>query len=114
MTNKAFERIAAGLEAAIEYAEGCAKVEDYRVHVPTVDAPTVDPPTVDVAALRRRLDLSQSLFAARFGFAPADVRSWESGGRQESAMRAYLRVIERDPDAVMLALNGPSERSTTS
>ena len=101
MSKKAFDKIAAGLEAAIDYAEGRAQIADYVVHLPSVD----------VAALRHRLGLSQSLFAARFGFAPADVLAWEAGERPEGAVRAYLRVIERDPNAVLRALDGPSEQT---
>lgn len=36
-------------------------------------------PTTDVRAVRRKLGLSQSQFAAKFGFQPATLRNWEQG-----------------------------------
>ncbi|HSZ73201.1 MAG TPA: helix-turn-helix domain-containing protein, partial [Rhizomicrobium sp.] len=42
----------------------------------------VPPPKVDVRSIRERLKLSQSDFAARFGFTASAVRQWEQGRRQ--------------------------------
>jgi putative transcriptional regulator len=39
----------------------------------------------DVAAIRKRLGLSQERFARRFGLSPATVRDWEQGRRQPDA-----------------------------
>ena len=65
------------------------------------------PEDVDVAAIRKRLGLSQSDFAARFGFKLDAVQNWEQGRRRpEGAARAFLRVIEREPAAVRRALAG--------
>ena len=49
--------------------EKWAKGEDVRVRITTVHVRTVD-----VREMRKKLKLSQSQFAARFGFAPASVR----------------------------------------
>ena len=67
---------------------------------------TVVPPAqVDVRAIRKKMKLSQSEFAARFGFTASAVRQWEQGRRRpEGAARAFLRVIEREPAAVRRAL----------
>lgn len=63
------------------------------------------PASVDVRAIRKRLGLTQSAFAQRFGFAVASVRDWEQGRHQpDLAARTLLRVIEREPDAVERAL----------
>lgn len=41
-------------------------------------------------------------FAATFGFAEGTLKSWESGERQpESAARMLLKVIDRNPAAVL-------------
>jgi len=96
MSKKAFDKIAAGLKDAIAIAKGEADPTTYRVHVPA---------KVDVAKLRKRLKLSQSEFSERFGFNPASVKDWEQGRASPSGpVRAYLKVIERDPQAVTRAL----------
>ena len=63
------------------------------------------PPEFDVRALRRRLGMSQSRFAASFGFGLAAVQSWEQGRRHpEGPARILLKVIEHEPEAVRRAL----------
>lgn len=58
-----------------------------------------------IRALRRKMKLSQSRFAYRFGFRLRTVQEWEQGRRQpEEAARILLRVIEHEPAAVMRAL----------
>ncbi|MHB8708823.1 MAG: helix-turn-helix domain-containing protein [Desulfuromonadales bacterium] len=96
MAGKAFEKIMAGMEDALAYAEG-----DTTRGV----AHKIELHEVDVAALRKRLGLSQTRFAATFGFSPKTVRNWEQGLRHpEGPARILLRVIEREPEAVMRAL----------
>ena len=63
------------------------------------------PPPVDVAAIRKRLGLSQDRFARRYGFSPSAVRDWEQRRRTpEPAARTLLIVIDREPQAVDRAL----------
>mgnify|MGYP004705263959 CR=1 FL=1 len=89
-------RIAASLREAVEWAEGAR--EGARVT-------KVDVPVVDVRATRLRLGLSQSAFAARFGFQAATVRNWEQGRtRPDGPARVLLAVIARHPEAVVDAL----------
>jgi len=65
------------------------------------------PRDFDVKALRRKLGMSQSKFAASFGFGLDAVQSWEQGRRRpEGPARVLLKVIEHDPDAVRRALAG--------
>ena len=53
----------------------------------------------------RIIGLSQDRFAQRYGLTAARVRDWEQGRSQpDSAARAYLMVIEREPEAVERAL----------
>jgi putative transcriptional regulator len=62
---------------------------------------------VDVVAIRTRLGLSQGEFAARFGFKLDALQNWEQDRRRpDGAARALLRVIEREPEAVLRALAG--------
>ncbi|MGO8739323.1 helix-turn-helix domain-containing protein [Rhodoblastus sp.] len=59
----------------------------------------------DVAAIRKKLGLSQDRFARRFGLSPATVRDWEQGRRQPDApARNLLRVIEYAPETVERAV----------
>jgi putative transcriptional regulator len=63
------------------------------------------PESVDVKAIRSKLGLSQSIFAAQFGFSLRTVQDWEQCRSQpDSAVRAYLTVIDRNPAAVQAAL----------
>ena len=96
MTRTAFEKIAAGLKDAIAIANGEQDPSTYRVHVL---------PDIDVAAIRKRLGLSQAKFAERFGLSPATLRDWEQGRRRpDRTARTLLTVIDRDPEAVTRAL----------
>jgi transcriptional regulator with XRE-family HTH domain len=49
--------------------------------------------------------MTQERFALAFGFSVNTLRHWEQGKRQpEGPARAHLLVIDRDPDAVRMAL----------
>ncbi len=63
------------------------------------------PPETDVRTLREKLGMSQASFAALFGFNVRSLQDWEQGRRRpEIPIRAYLAVIQRDPEAVIRAL----------
>jgi putative transcriptional regulator len=96
MSKHAYDKIKAGLEDAIAISRGEVDPATYRVHVPD---------EVDVKAIRRKLGMSQRQFAASFGFGLDAVQNWEQGRRRpEGAARAFLKVIEREPEAVRRAL----------
>lgn len=68
---------------------------------------SVPPAKVDVRAIREKTKLSQSEFAARFGFTAAAVRQWEQGRRYpHGPARVLLTIIDREPNAVRRALAG--------
>lgn len=61
---------------------------------------------VDVAAIRKRLGLSQHKFAQRFKLSPGSVRDWEQGRRHpEGSAIALLKVIDYAPEIVERALS---------
>ncbi|MGA2714603.1 MAG: helix-turn-helix domain-containing protein [Bryobacteraceae bacterium] len=63
-------------------------------------------PTVDVRKLRAGLGLSQTQFAAKFGFSLDSIQNWEQGHRKpEGPARTLLAVIARNPKAVEDALH---------
>lgn len=95
--SKAGGSILRGAREALAYARG--EREGFVAHVPE---------QVDVKAIRKRLGVSQTKFATEFGFALDAVRNWEQGRRQpDVAARAFLMVIDREPDAVRRALSVP-------
>jgi putative transcriptional regulator len=60
-----------------------------------------------VRALRRKLNLTQEQFAARFHLPLGTVRDWEQGAhRPDKAAQVLLTIIANDPDAVARALEG--------
>lgn len=92
------QEIIASLNQAIAWASG----EDVPVRVTRVQVPAID-----VHRMRKKLKLSQTQFAARFGFAPASVRNWEQGRtRPAGPARVLLAVIAKHPEAVADALSG--------
>jgi putative transcriptional regulator len=59
------------------------------------------PQIPDVRAIRRKLELSQAEFAARFGFSVRTIQEWEQGRAvPDRPARILLRVIEKSPRAV--------------
>ena len=63
------------------------------------------PAVPDVAAIRRKLGMTQPAFAARFRVPLATLRDWEQKRRVPGpTVMAYLQVIEREPEAVGRAL----------
>ncbi|MGA3202405.1 MAG: helix-turn-helix domain-containing protein [Bryobacteraceae bacterium] len=85
-----------GLTELKEHLQGKRELRVYRYDVP-------DP--IDVRAIRERSGLSQGEFARRFAISPRTLQDWEQRRRDpDSAIRAYLTVIDRDPRAVQRAL----------
>src|ERR1700683_1851622 len=67
------------------------------------------PKPIDVTAIRRRGKRSQPEFARAYGISKRALQEWEQGGRQpDSAARAYLTVIAKEPAVVRRALAGES------
>ena len=96
--SKIGESLLRGAKEALEYAKGKKQAsKTYRVKIPE---------KIDVGAIRDKLHMSQNAFAACFGFSIRTIEKWEQGVRQPAgAARAYLLVIDRNPDAVRAALS---------
>jgi len=72
-----------------------------------VELEQVWPRPVDVKAIRKRVKMSQAEFSRAYGISKRALQEWEQGGRQpDSAARAYLTVIAKEPDVVRRALAG--------
>jgi putative transcriptional regulator len=86
----------AAAKEGVAIARGEAHPESYRLHVPA---------EIDVRAMRKKLGMTQKTFAVRYGLTLARVQDWEQGRSvPDGAVRAYLKVIEREPEAVERAL----------
>jgi putative transcriptional regulator len=94
MTDEDIARqIAEDPDVAPDMSEALARGEFVRLYV------------FDVYGLRTRMSLSHAAFAERFGLDAEEVRSWEArGGVPDETIRTYLRVIEREPEAVARAV----------
>jgi putative transcriptional regulator len=89
------ERMIKSAREALAFAKG-ESVAGTKVHVPDV---------IDVRRIRQKVALSQSEFAEHFGVSVRTVQDWEQGRRVPSgASRAFLIVIDREPEAVHRAL----------
>lgn len=63
------------------------------------------PKPIDVKAIRKQVKMSQAEFARAYGISKRALQEWEQGGRQpDSAARAYLTVIAKEPAVVRRAL----------
>lgn len=85
-----------GLRNALADARGEGRSS--RRHVVPVAMP-------DVRAMREKLRITQAQLAEMFSVSQDTVRHWERGDRRpEGPARLLLRMIEREPDAVLRAL----------
>lgn len=89
------ERIIESASEALALARK-GQIQGGMVHVP--DA-------IDVGQIRRKVAMSQGEFAEHFGVSVRTIQDWEQGRRIPSgASRAFLMVIDREPEAVHRAL----------
>jgi putative transcriptional regulator len=76
-------------------------------HRGKIELEQVWPKPIDVKAIRKRVKMSQAEFSRAYGISKRALQEWEQGGRQpDSAARAYLTVIAKEPAAVRRALDG--------
>jgi len=84
--------IEAGLREAIAHRKG-------RLALPTRLVSTMPPERVK--AIRKAVSRSPKEFERKFGVPARTMEGWEQGRRQpDPAARAYLKVIEANPDEV--------------
>ena len=90
-----FEQMMNGLNDVEAFLAG--KQEGFKAHVPQ---------EVDVKAIRNRLGMTQARFSNTFGFSLDAIKHWEGGRRSpEAPARTLLTVIDKNPVAVLTALN---------
>ena len=91
-----YDQIASGLEDCLAHAKGDLTLKTIQLPAP--------PPKVaahDIAALRRSLRMSQSVFAAVLNVSLKTIQSWEQGLREpnEASLR-LIQIIESNPAIV--------------
>jgi putative transcriptional regulator len=90
-----FEQMMDGLNDVEAFLAG--EQEGFKAHVPQ---------EVDVKAIRNRLGMTQAKFSDTFGFSLDAIKHWEGGRRTpEAPARTLLTVIDKNPAAVLTALN---------
>src|ERR1700704_142692 len=70
-----------------------------------IELEQVWPKPIDIKAIRKRVKMSQAEFSRAYRISKRALQEWEQGGRQpDSAARAYLTVIAKEPSVVRRAL----------
>src|SRR6516162_4718904 len=88
------QRIIASAKKALAFAQG--EENGCIIHIPD---------EIDTARIRKKNNMSQSQFAAYFGVSVRTIQEWEQGRAVPSrSARAFLTVIDREPEAVRRAL----------
>lgn len=99
MSTKFGRELMEAMSEVLAHAEG-APGSEMRVH-------QIDLEKVDARAIRQRLRLTQDQMARFLGTSASGYRKWEQGQRHPSgAARTLLRVMEKEPEAVLRALSG--------
>jgi putative transcriptional regulator len=89
-----------GAMEALAFAQGKVDTKKYHVHIPD---------EINVKRIRENLNMTQKDFASHFGFSLRTVQEWEQGRIMPSGgAKAFLVVIDREPEAVKRALIQPA------
>jgi putative transcriptional regulator len=92
--NEVFKSIKQGLLEAIDHAK--SKPVKAVVHKPEF---------IDVQAVRKKVGMTQTEFAASFGISLGTLRHWERGDRApRGPALVLLNVVAKEPAAVLKAL----------
>ena len=108
-----FERLKTSLNEGIRFARG-------EMNLRTTALPQDPPPAApgDVLRLRRRMGMSQTIFARTLNVSPKTLQSWEHGTRRPSqAALRLLQVLSTRADAVLSVVGlvaDSAERTTKS
>ncbi len=92
-----YESILAGLNEAVEHAEGKRTLRQTTLTVQPLK--TYEPQ--EIKAIRHSIGASQSLFAGIMGVSIKTVEAWEAGRNQpEGPSRRLLAMLQSDPKTV--------------
>ncbi len=86
------KRLIERAQQALAFARGTADIEDYRVHIPE---------EIDVRKIHESLGMSQSEFAAYFGFSVRTLQEWVQGrSSPRGVAKNFLILLQREPELV--------------
>lgn len=89
-------RLIAAMKEVVAHSRGEITLPTRQIDVPE---------RIDVKHIREKSRLSQSAFAARYGFSIRTLQQWEQGRAQpDGPARVLLTIIDRAPKAVESAL----------
>lgn len=95
MRKKDFENLIESVKQAGKIRRGEMKASRSREFKPT-----------DIKSIRKKLGMSQSEFAMMIGVSLSTLQNWEQGRRRpEGPARALLKIVSKDPEAVVKALS---------
>ncbi|MBK8268049.1 MAG: helix-turn-helix domain-containing protein [Planctomycetes bacterium] len=104
-----FQQLQAGLEDSIAHSKG-------QITLKTITLPA-PPPKVgaaEVSRLRRKLKMSQAVFAATLNVSTKTIQSWEQGVREPSdAALRMIQVVKTQPAVVQSIFTQPSRGATS-
>jgi putative transcriptional regulator len=97
--SKAGKRLIESAQQALDFVEGAADAQEYRVHIPE---------EIDVKSIRESLNMSQAEFAEHFGFSVRTLQEWEQNRSvPRGVAKNFLILLQREPDMVRNALIAP-------
>lgn len=96
--NDFFEELKAGLNAAIEHAQG--KRKDLRTT--TLPRPPKELSAKEIVNVRTKLNVSQAVFARYLNISTKTVQSWEQGvGKPNGASLKLLSIAKKNPKLLL-------------
>lgn len=103
------EFLVEGMEEAVGIARCRSKpAKISRVAITARDVAVLPPPEYSAArvrSIRKRLNLSQTVFAAALNVSPATVRGWERGARvPDGPSRRLLELADQHPETLLTML----------
>lgn len=95
------KRLIESAQQALDFAEGKADRNVYRVYIPD---------EIKVKEIRGNLGMSQSEFAEHFGCSVRTLQEWKQGRSiPRGVARNFLILLQREPDMVRSVLITPTE-----
>lgn len=100
MSDEAFAELREAFEDALAYERG--ERTDLRVTRVAVPRPPEPMSKEEIAAVRHKLNCSQSVFAMLLNISPRTVQAWEQGAREPSdAALKLLSIADKHPEVLL-------------
>jgi putative transcriptional regulator len=98
MKDERFKKLMTGARQALEHARG----ERHDLRNTVLPKPPRQLSSKEIAAIRRRMNASQALFARYLNISTKTIQSWEQGtGRPSGASLKLLSIASHDPEILL-------------